>query len=82
MLKAMRKGTIAGQLDRTIKMMRKAGIDSVVYYIFGLPGETERSIGETVAAAKRAGPDYVEFYPAVPYPERFFLNRCGAKTAS
>ena len=34
MLKAMRKGTLAVQLDRTVKMMRKAGIDSVVYYIF------------------------------------------------
>jgi anaerobic magnesium-protoporphyrin IX monomethyl ester cyclase len=75
MLKAMRKGAIAGQLDRTVKMLRKAGIDSVVYYIFGLPGETERSVGETVAASKRAGPDYVEFYPAVPYPGTVFFEQ-------
>jgi anaerobic magnesium-protoporphyrin IX monomethyl ester cyclase len=56
-------------------MMRKAGLDSVVYYIFGLPGETDASVRETVAAAKRAGPDYAEFYPAVPYPGTEFYDR-------
>jgi radical SAM superfamily enzyme YgiQ (UPF0313 family) len=75
MLKGMLKGTVAGQLERTVKRTRKAGIDSVVYYIFGLPGETGRSVGETIAAAKRAGPDYVEFYPAVPYPGTDFYDQ-------
>ncbi len=75
MLKSMRKGALAGQLARTVRLLRKAGIDSVVYYIFGLPGETEGSLRETVAGAKRAGPDYVEFYPAVPYPGTEFYDR-------
>ena len=75
MLKDMRKGALSGQLERTVRMLRKAGIDSIVYYIFGLPGETEGRIRETIAAAKRANPDYVEFYPAVPYPGTEFYDR-------
>jgi anaerobic magnesium-protoporphyrin IX monomethyl ester cyclase len=75
MLKSMRKGALTPQVARTVRMMRKAGLDSVVYYIFGLPGETDASVRETIAAAKRAGPDYAEFYPAVPYPGTEFHDR-------
>jgi len=58
---------------RTVLMLKKAGIISLVYFLFGLPGETRDTIKETVDFARKAGPDYVEFYPATPYPgTRFF----------
>ncbi|MFI5349143.1 MAG: B12-binding domain-containing radical SAM protein [Elusimicrobiota bacterium] len=52
----------------TLRMLREAGIISLVYFIIGLPGETLQSIRKTVAFAEAVNPDFVEFYPAVPYP--------------
>jgi radical SAM superfamily enzyme YgiQ (UPF0313 family) len=59
---------------RTVKMLRKARIISLVYFLFGLPGETRKTIRETIDFARKIGPDYVEFYPAVPYPGTGFWN--------
>lgn len=55
-------------IQRTVEMLRRAGIISLVYFLFGLPGETRATAKETVDFARKIGPDYVEFYPATPYP--------------
>ena len=52
----------------TLGMLREAGIISLVYFMMGLPGETLQSIRKTAAFAQTSNPDFVEFYPAVPYP--------------
>jgi radical SAM superfamily enzyme YgiQ (UPF0313 family) len=48
--------------------MRQAGIRSFAFFIFGYPGETERSMELTVDYALELDPDFANFYPAVPYP--------------
>jgi radical SAM superfamily enzyme YgiQ (UPF0313 family) len=53
---------------QTVRMLKRSRIISLVYFLIGLPGENRDTIRETLRFARRAGPDYVEFYPAMPYP--------------
>ena len=48
--------------------MRQAGIKSFAFFIFGYPGETLRTMEQTIDYAIELDPDFANFYPAVPYP--------------
>ena len=72
-LKTIKKGTKPEYIRDTVELLRKVGISSLVYFLIGLPGETRETIQETVDFAKQINPDYVEFYPATPYPGTEFL---------
>ncbi len=67
-LATIRKGTKPQFIKNTVELLRKTGINSMVYFLIGLPGETRNTIRETIIFAKSINPDYVEFYPATPYP--------------
>jgi radical SAM superfamily enzyme YgiQ (UPF0313 family) len=57
-----------------VGLLRKVGIDSLVYFLIGLPGETKETIRETIRFAQKVNSDYVEFYPATPYPGTEFFE--------
>lgn len=78
-LKMIKKGTRPEHIKDTVKLLRKVGISSLVYFLIGLPGETRETIQETVDFAKQINPDYVEFYPATPYPGTEFFDIVRAK---
>lgn len=67
-LKRIRKATQPEDIRETVRILRRVGINSLVYFLIGLPGETRETIRRTVEFAKAINPDYVEFYPATPYP--------------
>lgn len=73
-LKRIKKGTKPEYIKDTVELLRKAGINSLVYFLIGLPGETRETIHETLNFAKKINPDYVEFYPATPYPGTEFFD--------
>lgn len=73
-LKNIKKRTNPELIERMVKMLRRVGIDSLVYFLIGLPGETRESIRETLNFCKKINPDYVEFYPATPYPGTEFFD--------
>lgn len=73
-LKRIKKGTKPEYIKETVKILRKTGINSLVYFLIGLPGETRETIRETLNFAKEINPDYVEFYPATPYPGTDFFD--------
>lgn len=73
-LKRIKKGTEPEYIKDTVKLLRKVGINSLVYFLIGLPGETRETIQETLNFAKEINPDYVEFYPATPYPGTEFFD--------
>ena len=73
-LKTIRKGTKPEFIRDTVKRLRGVGIKSLVYFLIGLPGDSRETIAETVAFAKSINPDYVEFYPATPYPGTAFYE--------
>lgn len=74
MLKRMGKGTRPEHIRDTVRLLRRARINSLVYFLIGLPGETRETIEETVRFATQISPDYVEFYPATPYPGTRFYD--------
>lgn len=62
------KGTSDEQISRALRWSREAGIMNWGYFIIGLPGETEDTIRETIALAKRLPLDLALFHIAAPYP--------------
>jgi len=73
-LKNIKKGTKTEFIKKTVDNLRKTGINSLVYFLIGLPGETRDTIRETIDFCKKINPDYVEFYPATPYPGTEFYD--------
>jgi len=63
-----RKGISIEHSRRAAEMCRKAGIEVFGFFVFGLPGETRKTINETVRFARKLDPDFADFFPAVPYP--------------
>ncbi|MFC2154639.1 B12-binding domain-containing radical SAM protein [Candidatus Altiarchaeota archaeon] len=56
------------QSMKAVELARKAGLATVGHFIFGLPGETEETIKETLAFSKKLPLHFAEFYIATPYP--------------
>ena len=73
-LRNIKKGTKIENIKETVNILHKVGINSLVYFLIGLPGETRETIQETLDFSKRLNPDYVEFYPATPYPGTEFYD--------
>ncbi len=48
--------------------LRRAGIKSFGFFIYGYPGDTPRSMEQTSDYAIELDADFANFYPAVPYP--------------
>lgn len=67
-LKACRKGTNAAAGARAIQACREAGIRTLTYFVFGLPGETNETIKETLDFIRAIRPDYAHFYAPTPLP--------------
>jgi anaerobic magnesium-protoporphyrin IX monomethyl ester cyclase len=67
-LKRIRKGTDPEKMMRALTWSKKAGIRNWGYFIIGLPGETEETIQETIALAKKLPLDIALFHIAAPYP--------------
>lgn len=63
------KGTTLNEITRAITLSKRAGIELIVgFFIIGLPGETEDTIRQTIAFAKKLRPDVVKFSTFVPFP--------------
>lgn len=67
-LKHARKGAKPDQARQSLLWAKKAGINNWGYFIIGLPGETEDTIRETIAFAKKLPLDIALFHIAAPYP--------------
>ncbi|HHT9145827.1 MAG TPA: B12-binding domain-containing radical SAM protein [Candidatus Wunengus sp. YC61] len=74
--KDMQKKLDTDNIKSAIKFLRKAGILSFGFFIYGYPGETEKDMYETTRFACSLPLDYANFYPAVPYPGTEFYNKC------
>lgn len=66
------KGVTIDQAANAIKLCKEAGMKTTAHFMFGLPGETEKTIRKIIEFAKRTDPDYAQFYCAIPYPGTSF----------
>ncbi len=67
-LKAMKKSATGDEALQAIKLCRKHNIRSHAFFVFGFPWDTNQSISELVAFAKKLDPDFFDFNVAFPLP--------------
>ncbi len=73
-LKCMNKRMDPNKSIEAVKMIKEADIAVGAAFVLGHIGETEKTIGETIAFAKKLNPDTVAFYQASPYPGTEFYR--------
>jgi anaerobic magnesium-protoporphyrin IX monomethyl ester cyclase len=64
------------KIEAAFRNMRDAGIRSFAFFIFGYPGESPKTMEQTIDYAVRLDPDFANFYPAVPYPGTALHDKC------
>lgn len=67
-LNKMRKGTTLQQAINAVDLCRRFGIKTYLFWVLGLPWETEESIRNTMRFARRIKGDFAEFHIAYPFP--------------
>ncbi len=67
-LTRMKKGITTQKAKEAIRLTRKAGIESLGYFMIGSPGESRSEIEETIRFACLLDLDFVSFSTTVPYP--------------
>lgn len=67
-LNAIKKDITLEQASRALQITKKAGLDSVAFFIFGHPYETRSTIRDTINFACKLNPDSVCFGLMIPYP--------------
>jgi radical SAM superfamily enzyme YgiQ (UPF0313 family) len=64
-----KKGINLEKIKKAIEMVKKAGINSMGHFVFGLAGDTEEGAEKTTKFACESGVNYAQFYCAIPYPK-------------
>jgi len=68
-LRRMNKGISPEQIMETVAYTKRSGMETLGFFMFGFPGETEKSIKETIEFSLKLQLDYAQFTPLVPFPE-------------
>jgi len=76
-LSAMGKGITAQTAIDGIRQAKAAGLLVRVYLIVGFPGETWRTVNETIDLVAKTKPDEFVVYPLIPYPGTPLYNKPG-----
>ncbi len=71
-LRMTNKKITLDKIQRGMELTKKVGIDSVCFFLFGLPTETETDMRRTIEFAKKLDPTYASFHVALPYPGTTF----------
>lgn len=56
------------KIEVAFRNLRQGGVKSFAFLIYGYPGDTVETMERTTNYAIELDPDFVNFYPAVPYP--------------
>ena len=67
-LRSLKKGITHDQARSAFKAARAAGLETLAYFMVGLPGETESTVARTAALAAELDPDFVHFSALIPFP--------------
>jgi len=67
-LNVLKKGINLKEIKKAIELTRKAEIETLGYFMLGIPGETEKEIEQTIDLAKKLKLDYAQFSIATAYP--------------
>jgi len=67
-LKSLHKGITIEQARSAFAWAREAGLETLAYFMVGLPGETESSLARTLELARELDPDFAHFSALIPFP--------------
>lgn len=67
-LKVLKKGITLAQVEQAFMITKRAGIETLAYFMIGAPGETKEDIYQTFKFAKKIKPDYTHITIFTPYP--------------
>jgi len=67
-LRSLRKGITIEQAKEAFKRAREAGLETLAYFMAGLPGETRDTLDKTLRLAIELDPDYAHFSVLIPFP--------------
>jgi len=73
-LKNIGKNITPEQVKNAVDLIKRNGMDVVVYFIFGLPGETKESMERSINFAKSLKADFVTMGVAQPLPGTKFYQ--------
>lgn len=73
-LKETGKPILRSHIIEKIRLIKEFEIETVGYFILGLPGETKLSIQKTIAFAKKSDLDFASFTYAIPLPGTKLFN--------
>jgi radical SAM superfamily enzyme YgiQ (UPF0313 family) len=64
----IKKGQTVDMVRQAFKWSKKAKLQTMGFFIFGMPGETEDSMEKTIRLALELDPDLAHFMMAAPFP--------------
>jgi radical SAM superfamily enzyme YgiQ (UPF0313 family) len=64
----IKKGQTVDMVRQAFRWTKNAGLQSMGFFIFGMPGETEESMEKTIQLALELDPDLAHFMMAAPFP--------------
>ncbi|MBI2662857.1 radical SAM protein [Candidatus Woesearchaeota archaeon] len=67
-LKKIGKGITTDQVRKAFKLAKKVGLETLGFFMFGLPGETKETMQQTIKFAQELNPDYAKVTILVPFP--------------
>jgi anaerobic magnesium-protoporphyrin IX monomethyl ester cyclase len=67
-LDTMKKGQTIDDVREAFRNARQAGLQTIGFFIFGLPGENEETMDDTIRLALELDPDLANFMIAAPFP--------------
>ncbi len=73
-LRQMRKDITLDQSRKAFRMAKDAGLETVAFFMFGMPAETTRSMDETINFAIELNPEYAKVTLALPFPSTVLLE--------
>ncbi len=78
MLKKMKKGITLDKVRAAFKLTKEVGIKIQAFFLFGIPGETQETIRETIEFAKELNASSTQFAIAIPHPGTALYEECKA----
>lgn len=67
-LDTIKKNITLEQIEKAVNLSKKAGIKVIAPIIFGLPGETAKTIQNTIKFVEKLNPYYCQYATLVPFP--------------
>lgn len=78
-LDKLNKRFVVNESREAIRLCRKVGVQTVGFFMVGVPGDTPASIERTIELAREVEPDFAKFTVFVPYPGTTDYNNLKAE---